>query len=236
MSLDPTETTHLGSLEILTEQAKIQKLEAEREFSIQNARVAQIIADQEQITLDRARRQEQRSTAQDDQHFVYQFDDEVDHETVSKCVRRLMEWHRTNPNCDIEIQLNTFGGEMFSGFRLIDVIHNLREQGHTITTSVYGVAASMGAVILQAGTHRVAGKNAFLMLHQGSARVDGSIGDIEDDQELLKKLQARLLDNLAERSTLSSTKIKSTWNRKNWWINADEAMTLGFIDEIRGTN
>lgn len=213
--------------------AGLSETDAKAIFHLENARVANIIAEQEQITLDRARRQESRTKAQDDQHFVYQFDDEVSHESVSKCVKKLMEWHRTNPGCDIEIQLNTFGGEMFSGFRLIDVIHDLREQGHAITTSVYGVAASMGAVILQAGTTRIAGKNAFLLLHQGSARVDGSIGDIEDDTELIKKLQSRILDNLSERSSMSAQKIKNTWNRKNWWINADEALGLGFVDQVR---
>ena len=90
----------------------------------------------------------------------------------------------------------------------------------------------MGAVILQSGTTRIAGKNSFLLLHQGSARVDGSYGDIEDDQKLLEKLQARLLTNLAARSNMTPQKIKAAWNRKNWWINADEALEFGFVDQV----
>lgn len=212
--------------------ASARELAAKEEFHRENARVARIIGDQEQLTLDARKRQEDRARAQDDQHFVYQFDDDVEHETVKKCVKKLMEWHRMDPGKTIEIQINTFGGDIFSGFRLIDTIHYLQQNGTEVNTSVYGVAASMGAVILQAGSKRIAGKNAFLLLHQGSARVDGSYGDIEDDQKLLEKLQARLLDNLAQRSSMTPQKIKNAWNRKNWWINADEAKEFGFVDEV----
>ena len=217
----------------LADLKKLTEADSKKIFHLENARVAAAIAAQEEITLDRARRQEERTKAQDDQHRVYQFDDDVTHESVGKCVKKLMEWHRIDPGCAIDIQLNTYGGDMFSGFRLIDVIHDLRDKGHNITTSVYGIAASMGAVILQAGTDRIAGRNAFILLHQGSARVDGSIGDIEDDNELIKKLQARILENLEERSSMTGRQIKSTWNRKNWWINAQEALDLGFVDQIR---
>ena len=214
------------------DKAEIAELNAKRLFHEENARVARILGDQEQLVLDGRLRAERKALAQDDQHFVYQFDDDVTPETVSRCTKKLMEWHRTDPKCNIEIQINSYGGDMFSGFRLIDTVQFLRRSGHDITTSVYGVAASMGAVILQAGTRRVAGKNAFILLHQGSASIGGSVGDIEDDQELLKKLQTRLLTILTERSKMEPAKLKTTWNRKNVWLGSDEALAHGFVDEV----
>lgn len=220
-------------LEALKLKAEIDLLEAEKVFHLSNAAVADVLFDQESIVLRARERQESRQSSRNDENFVYVFDDDVAHESVTRCVDKLMEWHRNSPDCEMEIQLNTFGGEVFAGLRLIDVIHYLRGEGHNIVTSVYGTAFSMGATILQAGTTRVASKNSMIMIHQGSATVGGTIGDIEDDQQLINRLQDRLLENLAERSTLSKAQIKTKWNRKNWWMTSEEALEIGLVDEVR---
>ena len=51
--------------------------------------------------------------------------------------------------------------------------------------------------------------------------------------EYVKKLQERILGILAERSTLSRRQIKTRWARKNWWLMADEALELGFVDALQ---
>ena len=61
----------------------------------------------------------------------------------------------------------------------------------------------------------------------------GDFGEIEDSMQLIGKLHDRILSILASRSNLSSTQIKRAWKRKNWWLNAEECLTAGFVDQVR---
>ena len=95
------------------------------------------------------------------------------------------------------------------------------------------MAASMGGVLLQAGTRRIMAPQSSLLIHEAQFNTSGSFGQVEDQVDYVKKLQERILDILAERSTLSKRQIKTRWLRKNWWLMADEALELGFVDAIK---
>ena len=58
---------------------------------------------------------------------------------------------------------------------------------------------------------------------------------IEDEVKFVKRMEERILDIFTSRSKLSRNKIKRNWDRKDWWISAEEAITLGLVDEIRAT-
>ena len=90
----------------------------------------------------------------------------------------------------------------------------------------------MGAVLLQAGDRRVIGSNAFVMLHEVSNGASGKVSEIDDSVELSKRLQKRLLTILADRSTLTVQQIQRKGTRRDWWLDADEAVGLGFADEM----
>jgi ATP-dependent protease ClpP protease subunit len=90
----------------------------------------------------------------------------------------------------------------------------------------------MGGILLQAGDERVIGKNAHLMIHEISAGAVGKLSEIEDEAKFCAMLSDRLVDILAERSTLTPTQIKRRWKRKDWWLSAEEAVELGFADRI----
>jgi ATP-dependent protease ClpP protease subunit len=90
---------------------------------------------------------------------------------------------------------------------------------------------NLGAVLLQAGDRRIVGANAFLMLHEVSNGVGGKVSELEESVELSKRLQKRLLAILAERSTLGVAQIQRRWARRDWWLDADETVSLGFADE-----
>jgi ATP-dependent Clp protease protease subunit len=214
-------------------EAEIEKIEAERDFHRANAEVAHVLAAQEGIALRVRERAEAKVLSQDEFHKVYVFDDDVDDDSVKQCVETLTGWSRSDGQCDIEIQLNTGGGSIFAGFALIDFIRDLRRRGHKVTTVVYGHAASMGAVILQAADKRIIGQNAFLLIHEGSMFSGGDFAQLEDDMKLYSKLHGRILELLAERSTIDKKAIQRGWKRRDWWMDAAEALEHGFVDQVR---
>lgn len=202
------------------------------------AQVAEAKAELAAIALNRERDKREKELAADDFHRVYVFDSDVTAGSVKKCVAQLAEWSRKEPRCDIEIQINSPGGSIFDGFALVDFIRGLRTQGHEITMVAYGMAASMGGVLLQAADNRVMGENAFLLIHEGSLGAIGDFGDVEDRVELMKQLHERILTLFVERATpinpkTTRTFIRNRWKRKDWWLSAEDAAALGFVDEIR---
>jgi ATP-dependent Clp protease protease subunit len=165
---------------------------------------------------------------------LYTFYGGVDRNSVRECIEDLGKWSRRTPNGDMRIIFNSPGGSVLDGLALYDYIQELRSAGHYIETVTLGMAASMGGVLLQAGERRVAGRNAHILIHEVSSLNMGKVSEMEDELEFCKKLQTKILDILAERSTMSKAQIKRRWSRKDWWIDSQEALDLGFIDEIRG--
>lgn len=132
----------------------------------------------------------------------------------------------------ITIWLNSPGGYVVDGLALFDYIISLRETGIEINTVVLGEAASMGGILLQAGTKRYVGASAHILIHEVSAGAIGKASEIEDELAYIERLQKRLVSILAERSTLSPVQIKRKWKRTDWWLDADEAIDLGFADGV----
>jgi ATP-dependent protease ClpP protease subunit len=92
----------------------------------------------------------------------------------------------------------------------------------------------MAGILLQAGDVRVMNAEAWLLVHEASFGAGGKLGEVEDTVEWVKKVSKRVKDIFAKRSNLSSSQIESRWRRKDWWIDADEALKLGFCDVIEG--
>ena len=171
--------------------------------------------------------------ADDDYHNVYRFTGAVAGDTVKKCTQQLTVWNRMDPGSDIKIIFNSPGGGVIEGMALWDHLQYLKGEGHNITTGTQGMAASMAGILLQAGNTRVMGAEAWLLIHEASYAAMGSHGEVEDTVEWIKKIQERILDIFAERSTLSKAQIKKRWTRKDWWISSTEALKFGFCDEVR---
>jgi len=189
------------------------------------------------MNLIEAKKKEQdwgRDKAHDEENMVYRFNTGVDKANVNKCMYKLTQWSRRHPNCDIEIVFSSGGGSIIDGFVLFDFIQELRSRGHCVTTGSLGMAASMAGILLQAGDRRWIGHQAWLMIHRAAFGAVGKTFEIEDEVAWIKRIEARILDIFAKRSTLSKVKIKRNWDRKDWWISSDEALELGLVDEIRG--
>lgn len=229
-ALTTEEIAHVVAKEA-REHAERAKLEAETRQALAQAEVSEIVLEREQ------EKREKELTA-NDKHKVYVFDSAVDASSVKKCIDQLNVWHRQDPKCKIEIQINSGGGGIFDGFHLIDYIRDLRELGHEVTMVGYGMVASMAGVLLQAADRRVLGSNAFLLLHEGSLGAIGDFGDVEDRVKLMKKMHERILalfESRAQPINPKTTKgfIRKRWERNDWWLPAEDALELGFCDEVR---
>lgn len=196
----------------------------------ENARNMSIVA---RLSRENSEREVAANLAGDDYHRVYRFSTGISDSSVKLAINILTQWNRLYPGEDIEIIFNSGGGDVVSGMALFDFILDLRAQGHEITTSTLGVAASMAGILLQAGNKRTMGKEAWLMIHEASFRAEGKVGEVEDTVDWIKKVQERVLHIFAKRSKMTVEDIREKWLRRNWWISSDEALTLGLVDSLR---
>jgi len=166
-------------------------------------------------------------------HHVYILSDSISSSSVSTCINQLTIWSRTDPKCNIEIIFNSPGGSIIDGMLLYDFIQQLKRSDHEVTTVAMGMAASMAGVLLQAGTKRAMGAEAWVLIHEASFMAAGSMGNVEDQVEWVKKMQERILGILAKNSKMSVAQIKRKWTRKDWWLSSDQCLEYGFVDEVR---
>ncbi len=131
---------------------------------------------------------------------------------------------------DIHLYINSPGGYVTSGFSIYDCIKSLNSDVSTICT---GFAASMGSILLSAGTKgkRFIQPHARVMIHQPSGGARGQASDIEITAKeiiLTKELSARLL---AENCGQSFEKIMKDFNRDHW-MGAKESVAYGIVDKV----
>lgn len=205
--------------------AEAGKAAAETRKALAEAEVAE-------IDLAKRRHEESKRLAGDEHFHVYRFQTAVEAGSAKACMDQLATWHRLDPGCPIEIVFNSPGGDVVNGLALFDYIQELRRAGHRVTTKALGMAASMAGILLQAGDVRVMSAESWLLIHEASFGVSGSFGDVEDRVKWIERIQDRILDIFAARSKLSKSQIRRRWHRKDWWLSSDEALKLGFIDEV----
>ena len=197
------------------------------------ARKAEAEASQQEIKLKEAQKTLLKQKATDEENYLYRFNKDVSTHSVAACMSKLTEWSRISPGCDIEIVFSSPGGSIIDGFELFDFIQELRGRGHAITTGSLGMAASMAGILLQAGGTRWIGHQAWMMIHRAAFGAIGKTYEVEDEVKLVKRIEDRCVDIFVSRSRLTKLKIKRNWDRKDWWIDADECLELGLVDEVR---
>lgn len=230
------------NLEIAKAGAETRKLLAEAETAEQYAAEAR-------IHLAQTERAEQDILQADRFHHVYYFTTEVSDRSAKDCMDSLSRWRRLGadrPKSEkkVEVVFNSPGGGVTAGMMLFDYIQEMKRDGWHVTVSTLGMAASMAGILLQAGTRRVMGAEAWILIHEISTGAVGKIGEIEDEVKFVKRIQERVLDIFAKRCAdakkkgtatkpLTKAALKKGWSRKDWWISSDEALAYGLCDEIR---
>ena len=206
--------------------AEIERFKAETQLKLLEVAASTLRLSQDQ-------RRENDELAENKYHFVYTFNGIVNDSSVKECIHQLTAWTHTHPKQDIEIIFNSPGGGIIAGMALFDFIQHLRKDGHFITTTALGMAASMAGILLQAGDQRVIGRETWLLIHEASFAAIGKVGEIDDTVEWVKRIQKRILQIFASRSNLTVGQIARRWKRKDWWISSDECLKYKFVDEIQ---
>lgn len=131
---------------------------------------------------------------------------------------------------DIQIYLNTPGGSVYAGLGIYDTMQYISPDVATICT---GVAASMGAVLLCAGTEgkRTALTHSRVLIHQPMGGVSGQASDIEITAREIQKLKKELYEIIAQHSGQEYKKVWDDGDR-DYWMTSQEAKDYGMIDEV----
>ncbi len=147
---------------------------------------------------------------------------------------QLLFLESTDPKRDVQMFINSPGGSVISGLGIYDTMQYVSPDVGTICT---GMAASMGAVLLTAGTKgkRTCLYHSRVMIHQPLGGMQGQVSDMEIYYNLIKEQQKALYDILAYHSGQDYDKIEKDSDRDNW-MTAEEAKAYGLIDEVLARN
>ena len=134
---------------------------------------------------------------------------------------------------DITMHIDSPGGSVKSGLSMVDVMDYIKSDIRTVNT---GMAASMGSVLLGAGTKgkRSSLKHSTTMLHQSSGGFSGNIQDAEIDWKQWQNVNKELFVLLGKYCGKKPEKVAKDATR-DFWLNAKEAVKYGIIDEIIGS-
>lgn len=143
---------------------------------------------------------------------------------------QLLFLESTDPSKEIQIYFNTPGGSVHAGLGIYDTMQYINPDISTICT---GMAASMGAVLLTAGTKgkRSALRHSRIMIHQPMGGAQGQASDIEITAREIIKLKKELYEIIALHSGQSYEQIEKNSDR-DYWMTSEEAKDYGMIDEI----
>ena len=156
--------------------------------------------------------------------------DEVNDVTASLVVAQLLFLESKDPEKDISLYINSPGGSITSGMAIFDTMNYIKCD---VSTICIGMAASMGAFLLAAGTKgkRFALPNSEIMIHQPLGGMQGQATDIKIHADRIIKTRDTLNRILSERTGKPLETIEKDTDRDNF-MSAAEAMEYGLIDKV----
>ena len=156
--------------------------------------------------------------------------EEVNDATASLVVAQLLYLEAQDPDKDIQFYINSPGGSVTAGMAIYDTMQYIKCD---VATICVGMAASMGAFLLSAGTKgkRMALPNAEIMIHQPSAGTQGQITDMAIHMTRLQTIKERMNRIMAENTGKSVDEVTAACERDNF-MTAQEAMEFGLIDRV----
>ncbi len=154
----------------------------------------------------------------------------IDDGVANSIIAQLLFLQMEDAKKDINIYINSPGGSVTAGLAIYDTMQFL-----TCDVNCYciGMAASMGAVLLAAGTKgkRFALPNSDIMIHQVSGGAQGTASDVERTVEFMFKLKKRLIKILAHHCGKPEEQVKMDSDR-DYYMTAEEAAAYGLVDEV----
>ncbi len=156
--------------------------------------------------------------------------EEVNDHTASIVVAQLLFLEAEDPNKDINFYINSPGGSISAGMAIYDTMRYIRPD---VSTICIGLAASMGAFLLAAGTKgkRFALPNAEIMIHQPLGGMSGQAEDLKIHAERIIKTRDKLNRILSDNTGQPLRRISKDTDRDNF-MDPDEAVAYGIIDRV----
>ena len=154
----------------------------------------------------------------------------IDDHVANAVIAQLLFLQMDDGKKDISMYINSPGGSVTAGLAIYDTMQFLT---CAVNTYCIGMAASMGAVLLAAGTKgkRFALPNSDIMIHQVSGGAQGTASDVERTVEFMFKLKKRLIHILALHTGKTDEQVKADSDR-DYYMSAEEAKAYGLVDEV----
>lgn len=155
---------------------------------------------------------------------------EVNDYTANVIQAQLLYLDSADPGKDVSIYINSPGGSVYAGLGIYDTMQYISSDVATICT---GIAASMAAVLLVAGTKgkRFALRHSRVMIHQPMGGAQGQASDIEITAREIQKLKQELYHIISDHSGQPFKKVERDSDR-DYWMTAEEAKNYGMIDDV----
>jgi ATP-dependent Clp protease protease subunit len=154
----------------------------------------------------------------------------IDDQIANLIVAQLIHLESEDPEKDIQIYINSPGGQVYSGLAIYDTMQYIKPD---IQTTCVGIAMSMGAIILAGGAKgkRVALPNAKILIHQVSGGFQGQATDIEIQARETINLKRRLEEILAQHTGRPTEQVAKDMER-DYFLTSQEAQEYGIIDNV----
>jgi len=154
----------------------------------------------------------------------------IDDNVANLVVAQMLFLQMADPKKDINIYINSPGGSVTAGLAIYDTMQFVTCD---VATYCVGIAASMGAVLLAAGTRgkRYALPNSDIMIHQVSGGAQGTASDVERTVEWMFKIKKRLIHILSQHTGKTEEQVALDSDR-DYWMSAEDARGYGVVDEV----
>lgn len=154
----------------------------------------------------------------------------IDDQVANAIVAQLLVLSREDSDADIQMYINSPGGQIYAGLAIYDTMKMIPNK---ISTVAVGVTASFGTVLLAAGTKgkRYALPHATIHMHQPLGGAEGQASDIEIQAREILRLKARLMGILSE-STGQTQEIIERDTDRNFYMDAQQAVDYGIVDQV----
>lgn len=159
--------------------------------------------------------------------------EEIADDLLEYAILPFMQMDTDGSGLPIEIILSTVGGDIYSGFALVDVLEKAKTQ---TTIHIVGLAASMGTLIAMAGKNNpnvktVCHSFSVGLIHSGSQYMEGSAHAIKDTFDFSQHYEEKIKTYILSHSKIDEDYYNKI-ERKELWLDADEMLRLGIVDEI----
>jgi ATP-dependent Clp protease protease subunit len=158
----------------------------------------------------------------------------INDQIANLIVAQLLYLDSQDPEREISVYINSPGGIIYHGLAIYDTMQQVRAPVRTVAV---GVTASMGTMLLAAGTHsrRYALPHATIHMHPAGGGAQGYAPDVEIQYKELRRMQTLLHELLAKHTGQPVEKIADDFDRDRW-MSAEDAVEYGIIDEVLGAS